>query len=658
MKTKKLTEVPQAGLCKEANLIAEIDEELKRVPSSQFRKLVEDERARAEAAEGAIADNLAAETSRAAEAEKANAGRIAAEAERAAGKEGELQEGIQAEAARAAAAETSLQAGIDAHTEAVSRQVQSLQQADAALEEKKANASDVSRELGNRYTKDQVYTKAEVLAKIGDLIGSAPETLDTFREIAEALGNDPNFAATIMAALGGKADKEDGKGLSSNDYTDAEKEALADVAGKKHTHGNKAALDGLTDLMLANWTEAYSKRHGHGNKPVLDKVTQALLDNWTAAHTHISDTVGHVTAAERTKWNAVTDKVDKAAGKQLSTNDYTTADKDKLAGIAPGAEVNVQPDWGATDKGSDAFIKNKPSSFPPSAHSHTKSQITDMPTMLSQFTNDPGYITQSDVDTSQDHTHNNKGILDKLTQTMIDKLAGIAEGANKYVHPTAAGSRHVPSGGASGQILRWGADGTAVWGADSNTTYGSMKGATASEAGTQGLVPVPAAGKQGQFLRGDGTWAAPPDTVYTHPSSGATAGTYRSVAVNAQGHVTAGTNPTTLSGYGITDAAAKNHGHDGAYVKSTYRTLALKAAGWSSAYPYTQSVNASGITAGDDIKIIGLHIPAGATADQVKAWNKAAGCLISSLDGVKDGAITFRAYKKPAVDFQIITEGG
>lgn len=44
------------------------------------------------------------------------------------------------------------------------------------------------------------------------------------------------------------------------------------------------------------------------------------------------------------------------------------------------------------------------------------------------------------------------------------------------------------------------------------------------------------------------------DTVYTHPTSGVTAGTYRSVTVDANGHVTKGTNPTTLSGYGITDA--------------------------------------------------------------------------------------------------------
>lgn len=40
----------------------------------------------------------------------------------------------------------------------------------------------------------------------------------------------------------------------------------------------------------------------------------------------------------------------------------------------------------------------------------------------------------------------------------------------------------------------------------------------------------------------------------THNTSLQTAGTYRSVTVNTYGHVTAGTNPTTLSGYGITDA--------------------------------------------------------------------------------------------------------
>ena len=49
---------------------------------------------------------------------------------------------------------------------------------------------------------------------------------------------------------------------------------------------------------------------------------------------------------------------------------------------------------------------------------------------------------------------------------------------------------------------------------DTNTTYSNMGAATSSTAGKAGLVPAPAAGKQASFLRGDGTWATPPNTTY------------------------------------------------------------------------------------------------------------------------------------------------
>ena len=51
------------------------------------------------------------------------------------------------------------------------------------------------------------------------------------------------------------------------------------------------------------------------------------------------------------------------------------------------------------------------------------------------------------------------------------KLNGIAANANNYSHPTSSGYKHIPSGGSSGQILRWSADGTAVWGTEKDTTY-------------------------------------------------------------------------------------------------------------------------------------------------------------------------------------------
>lgn len=54
---------------------------------------------------------------------------------------------------------------------------------------------------------------------------------------------------------------------------------------------------------------------------------------------------------------------------------------------------------------------------------------------------------------------------------------------------------------------------------DTNTTYEVMTGATDSAAGQAGLVPAPAAGKQGQYLRGDGQWLTPPNTTYSQATA-------------------------------------------------------------------------------------------------------------------------------------------
>lgn len=64
--------------------------------------------------------------------------------------------------------------------------------------------------------------------------------------------------------------------------------------------------------------------------------------------------------AEKADAADLASKVDKVAGKGLSTEDYTTTEKTKLSGIEVGAEVNVQPDWEQTDAAADDFIKNKP----------------------------------------------------------------------------------------------------------------------------------------------------------------------------------------------------------------------------------------------------------------------------------------------------------
>lgn len=58
--------------------------------------------------------------------------------------------------------------------------------------------------------------------------------------------------------------------------------------------------------------------------------------------------------------NLINNKVDKVDGKGLSTNDYTTDEKEKLAGIEAGAQVNVQADWEQNDNTNGSYIKNRP----------------------------------------------------------------------------------------------------------------------------------------------------------------------------------------------------------------------------------------------------------------------------------------------------------
>lgn len=75
---------------------------------------------------------------------------------------------------------------------------------------------------------------------------------------------------------------------------------------------------------------------------------------------------------------ALETKVDKITGKGLSTEDYTSAEKTKLGGIANGAEVNVQSDWNQSDTAADDYIKNKPIIPVPTVQVQTDWNETDI----------------------------------------------------------------------------------------------------------------------------------------------------------------------------------------------------------------------------------------------------------------------------------------
>lgn len=85
------------------------------------------------------------------------------------------------------------------------------------------------------------------------------------------------------------------------------------------------------------------------------------------------------------------------------------------------------------------------------------------------------------IDTPSNATTTINGLMSSSDKI---KLNGISSNANNYIHPTTSGNKHIPSGGSSGQILKWSADGTAIWGTEktySNATTSSSGLMSASD---------------------------------------------------------------------------------------------------------------------------------------------------------------------------------
>lgn len=108
----------------------------------------------------------------------------------------------------------------------------------------------------------------------------------------------------------------------------------------------------------------------------------------------------------------------------------------------------------------------------------TYAKSSAIPTKVSQLQNDENYLkehqdisglaTKTELKSKVDKELG-KGLSEaNYTETEKQKLSGIADNANNYVHPTTSGNKHIPAGGASGQILTFSEDGTAQW-ADTST---------------------------------------------------------------------------------------------------------------------------------------------------------------------------------------------
>lgn len=143
--------------------------------------------------------------------------------------------------------------------------------------------------------------------------------------------------------------------------------------------------------------------------------------------TEYLDKAGATLLVQKTKAE-LAKKVNAESGKVLSTNDYTTAEKNKLAGIASGAQANVIES-----------VKVNGTKVEPSS----KAVDITVPTKVSQLTNDSGFQNATQVNA----TITGKGY---QTQSQVQSLINSAVGnitSIKYEKVT-----NLPSTGSNGVI--------------------------------------------------------------------------------------------------------------------------------------------------------------------------------------------------------------
>ena len=220
-----------------------------------------------------------------------------------------------------------------------------------------------ARESGDRTTLQSA--KDYVDKAIAELVDGSPAALDTLKELSAALGDDPNFAATVAGQIGQKVDKVTGKGLSTEDYTTAEKSKLAGIATGANNYVHPSAHPAsiitqdashrfVTDTEKSTWngkaSTAVATASANGlmaaaDKKKLDGVA-AGANNYVhpAAHpaSMIAEDTSHrfITDAEREAWNS---KATGVVATQSANGLMSAADKTKLDGIAAGANNYIHP---------------------------------------------------------------------------------------------------------------------------------------------------------------------------------------------------------------------------------------------------------------------------------------------------------------------------
>ena len=134
-------------------------------------------------------------------------------------------------------------------------------------------ALNLKADTSNVYVKSEVYTQTQVNTKIADVVGGAPGTLDTLKELSDALGSNTNFATTTASALGERL-------VKGNNLSD-----LADAAVARTNLGLGNVNNKSSETIISEIVDA-------------DIPSTIARDSELLAHTSLTDNPHNVTAGD------------------------------------------------------------------------------------------------------------------------------------------------------------------------------------------------------------------------------------------------------------------------------------------------------------------------------------------------------------------------
>ena len=265
-----------------------------------------------------------------------------------------------------------------------------------------------------------------------------------------------------------KVDKVTGKGLSTNDYTTNEKNKLAgitesaDAVSYSQTSGSsvsgvyevgKITINGTATTIYGKDTNTtYSAVGTTGNPGLMTAADKTKLDGIaTGATKTVVDSALDSSSTNPVQNKVINaalgNKVDKASGKGLSTNDYTTTEKNKLAGVTESADaVSYSQTVASSDSG---------------AYEVGKITINGSATTI--------YGKDTNTTYSAVGTTGNPGLMTAADKV---KLNGITESADSVSYSQTSGSS-VSGVYEVGKITINGTA-TTIYGKDTNTTYSAV----------------------------------------------------------------------------------------------------------------------------------------------------------------------------------------